>query len=108
MAKLKDLLAINGVVAAGEFTDEGTLMALEGNITEEEGAMAAQMCATNKKMMQLQVDGYTAVSQEDGWTPATGFALAGPKLSICVYGNIGVFLETGKASFNQVMQAMQA
>ncbi len=108
MANLKELLAIEGVVAAGEFSDDGALLALEGDLTEEEGAMAAQMCSANKKMMQMQVDGYTALSKEDGWTPAMGFAIAGPKLSICVVGNIGVFVETGKGSFNKVMQALQA
>ena len=48
MSKLKELMSINGVVAAGEFNADGSLVAFEGNITEEEAAMAAQMSHANK------------------------------------------------------------
>ena len=108
MSKLKELMSINGVVAAGEFNADGSLVAFEGNITEEEAAMAAQMSHANKIMAQMQVDGFTAMSGEDGWTPVQGFAVSGPKLSICVGGNIGVFIDNSTASFNEVFKALQS
>ncbi|GAB6072034.1 hypothetical protein JCM14244_04110 [Venenivibrio stagnispumantis] len=71
MATLKDLMKIKGVFAAGEFDEKGNLVAFEGDITEEEAAMAAQMCAANNAMAKMQTDGYTAFSGQE-WTPLLG------------------------------------
>ncbi|MFN3788422.1 MAG: DUF2173 family protein, partial [Sulfurihydrogenibium azorense] len=56
MADLKKLMSIKGVFAAGEFNPDGTLVAFEGDITEEEAAMAAAMCAANNAMAKMQTD----------------------------------------------------
>ncbi len=62
LSKLKELMSLPGAVAAGEFTDDGKLVAYKGDITEEEAAMAAEMCAANNAMAKMQADGYTAFS----------------------------------------------
>ncbi|WP_029522661.1 MULTISPECIES: DUF2173 family protein [unclassified Persephonella] len=105
MADLKKLLGIKGVFAAGQFNDDGTLAAFEGDISEEEAAMAAEMCAANNAMAKMQTDGYTAFSGQE-WTPLKGWALAGPKYSVCVAGNVGVFVKNDEVSFNEVFQAL--
>ncbi len=105
MADLKKLLEIKGVFAAGEFDDKGNLLAFEGDISEEEAAMAAKMCAANNAMGEMQTDGYTAFSGQE-WTPLKGWAIAGPKYSVCVAGNVGVFVKNGEASFNEVFNAL--
>lgn len=107
MADLKRLLSIKGVFAAGEFNPDGTLVAYEGDITEEEAAMAASMCAANTAMAKMQADGYTAFSGQE-WTPLRGFALTGPKFSVCVAGNIGVFVKNDEVSFNEVFRALMS
>ena len=67
MSKLKELMNVKGVTAVGQFNDDGTLVGFEGNMSPTEAAMAAQMCATNKMMGQMQVDGFTAMSaKRDG------------------------------------------
>jgi roadblock/LC7 domain-containing protein len=106
MKDLQDLLKIKGVFAAGSFSDEGNLTGFAGDISEDHAAMAASMCAANLHMARMQTDGYTAMSGESGWTPATGFALAGPKFTVCVKNNIGVFLRNGEGSFNEVFKAL--
>lgn len=108
MTDLNKLLSIKGVFAAGSFTDDGNLTGLAGDITEENAAMAAAMCAANMHMAKMQCDGFTAMSGESGWTPATGFALSGPGFSVCVMGNTGVFTRNGEASFNEVFKALSA
>ena len=105
MADLKKLLEINGVFAAGEFDNNGNLIAFEGDITEEEAAMAAKMCWANNAMATMQTEGYTAFSGQE-WVPLKGWALAGPKYSVCVAGNVGVFVKNGEASFNEVFKAL--
>lgn len=106
MNKLNELMSLDGVLAAGEFNSEGNLVAFEGNITEEEAAMAAQMSHANKVMAQMHVDGFTALSGEDGWTPVNGFAVNGSKMSVCVGGNIGVFVDNSTVSFNEIFKAL--
>lgn len=105
MATLKDLMGIKGVFAVGEFDEKGNLIAFEGDITEEEAAMAAQMCAANNAMAKMQTDGYTAFSGQE-WTPLLGWALTGPKYSVCVAGNKGVFVKNDEVSFNEVFKAL--
>lgn len=108
MADLKEILKIKGVVSVGKFSDEGTLLEFEGDMSEEEAAMAAQVCAANKMMGQMQVDGFTAMSGEDGWTPLVGFSISGPVMSVCVEGNIGVFVKNSEVSFNEVFKALRS
>lgn len=106
MTDLNNLLKLKGVFAAGAFSDDGKLTAYAGDITEDAAAMAAAMCAANMHMARMQTDGFTAMSGESGWTPATGFAVAGPKFAVCVMGNVGVFARLGEASFNEIYKAL--
>ena len=106
MANLDRLMKIKGVWAAGEFTDDGKLVAYKGNISEEQAAMAAEMCAANNAMAKMQCDGYTAFSGQE-WTPLHGWALTGPKYSVCVMGNGGVFVNNDEVSFNEVFKALR-
>ncbi len=107
MADLNKLLQIKGVFAVGTFDDNGNLTGYAGDISEDHAAMAASMSAANMHMARMQCDGFTAMSGEGGWTPATGFALSGPGFSVCVMGNTGVFARNGEASFNEVFKALQ-
>ncbi|MCW1294914.1 MAG: DUF2173 family protein [Candidatus Parvarchaeum sp.] len=105
MADLNKLLSIKGVFAAGEFSNDGNLVAYKGEITEEEAAMAAKMCSANNSMASMQTDGFTALSGQE-WAPLKGWALAGPKYSVCVAGNVGVFVRNNEVSFNEIFKAL--
>ncbi len=106
MANLDNLLKVKGVVAAGEFADDGRLLAFKGNISEEHAAMAASMCAANNATAKMQCDGFTAMSGQE-WSPLIGWALSGPKLSVCVMGNVGVIVNNDEVSFNEVFKALR-
>ncbi len=108
MTNLDKLLKIKGVFAAGSFDANGNLTGFAGDISEDHAAMAASMCAANMHMARMQCDGFTAMSGEGGWTPATGFALSGPGFSVCAMGNVGVFARNGEASFNEIFKALTA
>ena len=86
--------------------NDGKLVAYKGNISEEQAAMAAEMCAANNAMAKMQCDGYTAFSGQE-WTPLHGWALTGPKYSVCVMGNVGVFVNNDEVSFNEVFKALR-
>jgi roadblock/LC7 domain-containing protein len=106
MANLDKVMSVKGVWAVGEFNDDGTLVAYKGDISDEHAAMAAQMCAANNAMAKMQCDGYTAFSGKE-WTPLIGWALTGPKYSVCVVGNVGAFVNNDEVSFNEVFQALR-
>lgn len=106
MANLDRLMSVKGVWAAGEFTPDGKLVAYKGNISEEHAAMAAMMCAANTMMAEMQTQGYTAFSGQE-WTPLIGWALTGPKYSVCVVGNVGVFVNNDEVSFNEVFNVLR-
>ena len=107
MADLDKLMSVKGVWAAGEFSDDGKLLAYKGELTDEHAAMAAEMCAANSAMAKMQCDGYTAFSGQE-WTPLQGWALSGPAYSVCVMGNVGVFVNNDQVSFNAVFQALMS
>lgn len=106
MANLDKLMSIKGVWAAGEFSQDGKLLAYKGDISEEQAAMAAMMCAANTMMAEMQTQGYTALSGQE-WAPLHGWALAGPKYSVCVMGNVGVFVKNDEVSFNEVFKVLK-
>lgn len=99
-------MKIKGVWAAGEFTDDGKFVAYMGPLSEEHAAMAVEVCAANNAMAKMQCNGYTAFSGQE-WTPLIGWAVAGPKYSICVIGNVGVFVNNDEVSFNEVFKALR-
>ncbi len=106
MANLDKLLQIKGVWAVGEFSDDGKLIAYKGDLPKEYAVMAAQMCAANNAMAKMQCNGYTAFSGQE-WAPLIGWALTGPKFSVCVVGNLGVFVKNDEVSFNEVFKALR-
>ncbi len=106
LSKLKELMSLPGAVAAGEFTDDGKLLAYYGDINEKSAEIAAMMCAANKLTGNMQAKGWSAYTGQDGFYPVVGFAVAGGKYAACIMGNVGVFLELGKADFDKTFETL--
>jgi roadblock/LC7 domain-containing protein len=105
--KLKELLSsIPGAFAAGEFTDDGRLVAYYGDIDQKSAEMAAMMCAANKLMANMQAKGWTEYTGQGGFYPVYGFAVAGGKYAACIMGNVGVFVELSKADFDKTFEVL--
>jgi roadblock/LC7 domain-containing protein len=107
MAKLDELLTIDGVVAVGEFSADGTLIAYRSktHMPPEMLAKSAQFCAT-VSMMFSTLAGALEQTTSMSWTPQKGWAYSGGDLTVAVGGRIGVFIKTEKADFNQLFQAL--
>ena len=106
VSKLKELMTLPGAVAAGEFTDDGRLVAYYGDIDEKSAEIAAMMCAANKLMGNMQAKGWSAYTGKGGFYPVEGFAVAGGKYVACIFGNVGVFLELSKADFDKTFEVL--
>ena len=107
MATLDELLKINGVVAAGEFTADGKMVEYKAKIdmSPEMAAMTAQFCATVTMMFNTLAGSFAQLSKMK-WVPQQGWMYAGGDWTVAIGGNKGVFVETAKADFNQLFQTL--
>ena len=105
MAKPNRLLGLNGAVSAGEFSSSGALLSYEGDMPEEVAELIARMCAANTLMGITQAESFTKISGMK-WSPFHGWAVAAGDYSVCVIGNIGVFVETARADFNDIFRVL--
>jgi roadblock/LC7 domain-containing protein len=106
-ATLDDLLKIEGVVAAGEFTADGKVVDFKAkmDMSPEMAAMTAQFCATITMMFNTLAGAFAQLSKMN-WVPQQGWMYAGGDLTVAIGGTRGVFIETAKADFNQLFQVL--
>ncbi len=107
MASLSDLLQIDGVFAAGEFSADGRLVDYKANgeMSREQAEMSAQFCATVSMLFNTLAGAFGQLSGMK-WTPGQGWMYAGGDWTVAVGGNRGVFVETAKADFNKLYGAL--
>jgi roadblock/LC7 domain-containing protein len=107
MATLEELLKLNGVAAAGEFTETGKLVDYKASMemSPELAGMSAQFCASISMLFNTLGGAFTQLSGMK-WSPQQGWAYSGGDWTVCVSGNKGVFVETAKADFNQLFAAL--
>jgi roadblock/LC7 domain-containing protein len=107
MTSLDELIRIDGVVAAGEFTADGKLVDFRSNkeMPGEVAEASAQFCATVTMLFNTLAGSFTQLSGMD-WVPQQGWMYAGGELTVAIGGNKGVFVETAKADFNQLFSAL--
>jgi roadblock/LC7 domain-containing protein len=109
MATLDDLLKIEGVVAAGEFRDDGSLVDFRStmDMSPEVAGVAARFCATVTMLFKSLSGAFEGISGMP-WTPAQGWAYSGGDYTVAIGdgGHKGVFIETAKADFNQLFRVL--
>lgn len=103
MASLEELLKIDGVVAAGEFRPDGTLIDYRAqmDMSPELATMAAQFCATVTMLFNTLAPAFESFSGMK-WTPYQGWAYSGGDYTVAIGGYKGVFVETARADFNEL------
>src|SRR5262249_58837301 len=105
MATLDELLKIDGVVAAGEFTADGKLVGYKAkmDMSPEMAAMTAQYCATVTMMFNTLAGAFSHLSKMK-WVPQQGWAYSGGEWTVAIGGNRGAVLETAQAHFNPLVK----
>lgn len=103
MTRINDLLEIEGVVAAGEFSPDGELVEYSAtmDMSEELAAKSAQFCATVTMLFNTLGGSFTEMSGME-WTPQHGWMYAGGDYTVAIGGTTGIFAETEKADFNEL------
>ncbi len=111
MATLNELAQIDGVLIAFEYAADGTLTDYKANeeVAREMAELAAQFCATVTMSFNTLAGAFTRLSNMQ-WTPQQGWAYSGGDYTVAIGGNgyRGVFIETAKADFNKLFEALVA
>ncbi len=106
MARLQDLMALPGAIAAGKFDNTGKLLAYTGDISEKSAEIAALMGVSNLATSNMQAKGFSTYSGKDGFFPVQGFAVAAGKYAACIAGDVGVFVEIENADFDKIFSTI--
>jgi roadblock/LC7 domain-containing protein len=107
VSTLEELLTLDGVVAAGEFRPDGSVVEFQSRMDMSSGfaTMAAQFCATVTMLFNTLAPAFQGLSGMD-WTPQQGWAYRGGDYTIAIGGYRGVFVETDKADLNALFGAL--
>jgi len=101
MIGLDRLMKIKGVVAAGQFSEDGQVIRKVGELPEDlmtSAALCVQQNERSREFLKALDDG-----SERDWQPLKGWIVWGGKYSVVVVGNTRVFVETSRGDYNQLM-----
>src|SRR4030095_13067073 len=107
MARLDDLLKIDGAVAAGEFAPDGAVVDFKANMnmSRELAATTAQFCATVSMLFNTLAGAHSQLSGMR-WLPQQGWAYSGGDMTVAVGGRYGIFIRTEKADFTRLFEVL--
>ena len=109
MTTIEELLKINGVVAAGEFTTDGKAKNYKTNnmpMSQEMAGMTAQFCASVTMLFNTLAGSFTQLSKMP-WTPQKVWTYSGGDYTVAINGNnVGAFAETAKVNFDELVKAL--
>jgi roadblock/LC7 domain-containing protein len=105
---VKQLMAIPGVIAAGEFAYRGDRFSFEGQLTAEFGRMASILCRSNTMSVNMQGEIFDSCAPCSGLKPMQGWIVRGGQTSVCNVGNYFAFIENRPDLLNDVMTIMRA
>lgn len=101
MIGLDRLMKTKGVVAAGQFSDDGKVVRKVGNFPPEL-ADTAELCVKQNQCAR-DLMAFLDSKSDMEWQPMMGWAIWGGKYAMVVMGNTRVIVDTKYADFNQLM-----
>jgi len=105
---VKQLMAIPGVIAAGEYAYRGDRFSYEGALTDEFARMASILCRANTLSVSMQSEILDSFAENCGCRPVQGWIVRGAQVTGCAVGNYFSFIENREDLLNSVMTIMRA
>lgn len=95
-ASLEDLLKIKGVVAAGEFGLDGSLVDYKADVkfSQDLAQTTARFTSAVTQVFNVLAESFSKLNQEFNFVPQQGWFSAGGDWSVAVGGTRGVFVRT--------------
>ena len=103
MPTLDELINIDGVVVASEFTLDGKLVDYKVNMDIEQHLIEkkTQLCVVVTMLFNALADSFSQLSKMK-WMPQDGWMYAGGDWVVFIGGNLAVIVEKEKADFNNL------
>jgi roadblock/LC7 domain-containing protein len=101
MIGLDRLMKIRGVVAAGQFSEDSSVIRKVGELPEDM-MTSAELCVQQNRSAREFLQALDARSDRE-WQPLLGWVVWGSKYSVVVVGNTRVFVETSRVDYNELM-----
>nr|MBN2277250.1 DUF2173 family protein [candidate division Zixibacteria bacterium] len=101
MIGLDRLMRLNGVVAAGQFSEDGKVIRIVGEIPEDL-MESAEFCVRQNQTCRDFLNSLNQKMPRD-YGSLVGWTVWGSKYSVVVVGNTRVFVKTNRGDYNQLM-----
>ncbi|HEQ98268.1 MAG TPA: DUF2173 family protein [candidate division Zixibacteria bacterium] len=101
MIGLDRLMKIKGVVAAGQFSEDGKVLRQVGELPEDL-MESAELCVNQNHTCHDFLSSLNGRSSRD-YGSLVGWTVWGSKYSVVTVGNTRVFIETQRGDYNQLM-----
>ncbi|BAN69325.1 DUF2173 family protein [endosymbiont of unidentified scaly snail isolate Monju] len=103
---IKRLLAVDGVVAACQFRDDGAFVEGYGLMPDEQLQALAHFAHDYKRIVQGNADQLAMFTDVDGWTPPGGWIVRGAGMTVCSVGNLVCVFENAEGNPTEVMRQL--
>ena len=104
---LKQLLAIDGVMAVCRFRDDGVLVEGYGVVDEELLPKLAAFAHDYKRLTQGNADQLSMFTQSSGWTPPAGWFVKGQAFSVVSVANLVCVTDHRESGLEEIMSALK-
>jgi roadblock/LC7 domain-containing protein len=106
MSLISELVALPGVVAAGEYSYRGDRFSYEGELNEDMARMASIMCRATTMAAHMQVDMFKELGEDCGCHPVRGWIVRGKEFSVCAVANVFCFVANSQGGINELLKEM--
>jgi roadblock/LC7 domain-containing protein len=102
MIGLDRIMKIPGVIAAGQFDEEGKIIRKTGDIPDDVREKIAKMNSEQTKTLKAKVQTLDQLTDLE-WMPLVGWMMWGGRYALCVVDYNCIIIEVKRADFNQLI-----
>jgi roadblock/LC7 domain-containing protein len=103
---IKQLLAVDGVMAVCRFRDDGAFVEGYGVLPRPELITLAQFAHDYKRIVQGNADQLSMFTGIGGWTPPGGWIVRGAAMTVCSVANLVCTVENADGDLSEVMDSL--
>jgi len=106
MSVVSELMGLPGVIAAGEYAFRGDRYTFEGKLSDDMARIASVMCRATSLGVHMESNMLGSLCPDCGFSPSRGWAVRGPKFTVCVMSHYFCFLDNEHAKVNDTLHLM--
>lgn len=103
---IKQLLAVDGVIAIAHFRDDGEFLEGYGMLPDEQLQSMAHFAHEYKRIVQGNADQLSMFTGISGWTPPGGWVVRGAGMTVCSVANLVCILQNADGNLTEVMKEL--